>query len=211
VYFYHQDLRAYGETLEDEEAARHVKLVLEHLYRNLGHSIETFQENVEENLEDPEGVPVLDFENLWMAFRPGDLVAVKKHKKHLIYQMASTECVDSFFSHRYLSLRVRSFHCDGDHFGFVNTELTISKRECKGFTPLEKLSVLPLEWLQDVRREDILSEARVRGERFIRLSTGIHHCEYNGLAEVIPCERGEDEWDRYTMTRMVSCWNQKAI
>jgi len=196
VYFYHQELREYGETLEDEEAARHVNLVLEHLYRGLGHNIDTFRENVEENLEDPEGVPVLDFENLWMAYCPGDLVAVKKDNKHLVYQVVSTNYVDLFFYHPYLSLTLRSLHCNGDHFGFVNTNKTITKRELIGFTPLEELPVLPLKWLQEVQREQILSEARLRGERFIRLSIGIHHCDYNGLAEVIKHENDDDEWIR---------------
>jgi hypothetical protein len=204
VYFYHQELREYGKNLKDKEAALHVDLVLKHLYRGLGHNIDTFRENVEENLEDPEGVPVLDFENLWMVFCPGDLVAVKGHNKHLVYQVVSTEYVDLLFSHPHLHLMLRSFQCNGDHFGFVNTVRAVSKRQCHGFTPLEELPVLPLGWLQETQREDILSEARVRGERFIGLSTGIHHCEYDGLAEVIPCERGGYESEELTITRTVS-------
>lgn len=204
VYFYHKELRKYGEKLKDEEAASHVNLVLQHLYRGLGHNIETFRENVEENLEDPEGVAVLDFENLWMAFCPGDLVAVKKHNKHLVYQVVSTKYVDLFFYYPYLSLTLRSFHCNGEHFGFVSTSRTITKRECYGFTPLEELSVLPLKWLQEVQREQILSEARIRGERFISLSTGIHHCDYDGLAEVIAQEKDEEDWSNPTYTRTVS-------
>ncbi|KAH6860522.1 P-loop containing nucleoside triphosphate hydrolase protein [Alternaria alternata] len=204
VYFYHQELREYGKNLKDKEAALHVDLVLKHLYRGLGHNIDTFRENVEENLEDPEGVPVLDFENLWMVFCPGDLVAVKGHNKHLVYQVVSTEYVDLLFSHPHLHLMLRSFQCNGDHFGFVNTVRAVSKRQCHGFTPLEELPVLPLGWLQETQREDILSEARVRGERFIGLSTGIHHCEYDGLAEVIPCERGGYESEELTITRTIT-------
>lgn len=212
VYFYHKKLRKYGENLKDEEAARHVNLVLEHLYRGLGHNIETFRENVEENLEDPEGVAVLDFENLWMAFCPGDLVAVKKHNKHLVYQVVSTKYVDLFGYYPNLSLTLRSFHCNGHHFGFVSTSRTITKRECCGFTPLEELSVLPLKWLQEVHREQILSEARIRGERFISLSTGIHHCDYDGLAEVIAQAKDDEDWGNppATYTRTVSFSTQTA-
>lgn len=209
VYFYHRELREYGEALKDEEAARHVNLVLEHLYHSLGHSIQTFRENVEENLEDPEGESVLDFEDLWMAFCPGDLVAVENHNKHYVYQVEKTEYVDSLFHCPYLDFRLRSLYCNGDHVGFVNTHEIISKRTCYGFTPLLDLPVLPLRWLRKAQREHILSEAKIRGERFILLSTGIHHCDYDGLADVINLERDVDGDPVLPMTRSVSLQSSK--
>jgi hypothetical protein len=203
LYFHHKELRVYGQSLEDEEAARHLNLVLEHLYQNLGHNMQTFRENVDDNCEIEGKHPVLAFEHLWMAFCPGDLVASQIRDKYSVHQVKQTHYNRSLGLLGLFFIELQSLRCDGEHIGYSTRTWHIRELECPGFTRLHDLLIKPLKYLKESFRNMVLKDARLRGEKFIRLSTGIHHCDYDGLAEMTRSE--EDGGDEYSaVTQLVS-------
>ncbi|KAF1952993.1 P-loop containing nucleoside triphosphate hydrolase protein [Byssothecium circinans] len=201
LFFHREQLREYGRLLEDGEAARHVNLALEHLYENHSRGLRIFKENVEDNVESDEATPALGFDDLWMAFRPGDLVTRKVREMDTICRVVKTSygrC--SCRGSRYLTVTLRMLDCNGEFFGHRDENYEIGEKKISGYVQLRDLTIRPLKYLQASERGTLLRAARVRGEKFIRLAAGIHHCDYHGLAELTKDEIHEcmDEYSSST-------------
>jgi len=200
MFHYHKQLREYGKTLDDDVAARHIDLALQHLYKELDYEMQIFKYNVESENADPR----LDFRNLWMAFCPGDLVVRKIRDIHCVYRLVRT----SFSSHwlygsGLFTLTLQSLDCNGDSFGYQDSTSSISENRCIGFTRLKDLPIIPLRYLQQTERDPIMKSTLARGKRFVMLSSGIHHCEYHGMATMVDDEVNEEYEHRNSVSKMV--------
>ena len=199
LFFHHEQLREYGRSLEDDEAARHVDLALEHLYANHSRSMKIFKEDVEKNIESDQFEPALSFEDLWMAFRPGDLAIHTVREVDAIYRVVKTEYKTLYFPHQtYIRATLRQLECDGTAFGFRDKSYIVTtKSNSTGYTRLRDLDIRPLRYLQGSEREPLLHAARIRGKKYIQLAAGVHHCEYHGLAELTDdtISEGLEEYD----------------
>lgn len=181
LFHYHKELREYGKTLDDPVAANHLDFALQHLYKELGHEMQIFQHNVE-----AEGVePRLDFFNLWMAFKPGDLVRQKIRDIDCVYRIVNTKYERSLFWAPNFRITLSSLDFDGDCFGYTTTSGIIGSSSCPGFTRLKDLPINPLRHVPKKERRAIMDSALARGKRFIELSSTIHHCEYSGIADIL--------------------------
>lgn len=198
LFFHHEQLRDYGQSLKDEEAARHVNLVLEHLYQNHGRAMRSFKENVEKNTESDEAEPTLAYDDLWMAFRPGDLVTRKVREIDTICRLVRTSYERWFFStERELKITLQFLECNGEFFGYRQTDKRHSfGKTLDGYERLRDMKIRPLRYLRESERDSIIRAATIRGQKFIRLAAGVHHCEYRGLAKIIADEM--NDWDEYT-------------
>ncbi|RYP04766.1 hypothetical protein DL765_010066 [Monosporascus sp. GIB2] len=78
LFHYREELTAYGSVLEtqDPQAAEHVHFLLQYMWEELTVQTVDFFVGVEMASEGKR--PSLECSNLWMAFRPGDLVYVRK-------------------------------------------------------------------------------------------------------------------------------------
>lgn len=202
MFFHHKELRQYGQSLEDETAARHINLALEFLYKDLGPTMQKFKESVEDPFESGDDKPRLDFDNLWMAFRPGDLVQKKVRNMDCIYRLASTRYATISRLWTYegnqtnrnrLELRLLSLVCDGENLGYGYSSAYIDESECTQYTLLKDLPIIPLKYIPESEKAPIMRSVLARGKEFIRLSTGVHHCEYSGLAK--KADNVEEFWD----------------
>ena len=196
LFHYHKELREYGKTLNDPVAANHLDFALQHLYKELGHEMQIFQHNVE-----AEGVePRLDFSNLWMAFKPGDLVRRKIRDIDCVYRIVNTRYEPSFFWDTSFYITLSSLNFDGDYFGYTTTSNIIRPFSCPGFTRLKELPINPLRHMSEKERCAIIDSALARGKRFIELSSTIHHCEYSGIADILThFLEGLDEYESKPM------------
>jgi hypothetical protein len=199
MFHYHKELREYGKHLKDPVAANHLDFALQHLYKELNHEMQLFNKNVEADYVEPR----LNFRNLWMAFRPGDLVHQKVRKIDVLYRISKTRYDIPWRWSSLFVLSLISLDFDGTAFGYTETTWSIPEFLCQGFTPLRELSVRPLKYIAEEERKAILAAVHARGKRFLSLSRDIHHCEYHGIADMLSEAVIEEEEKLYDSIAMM--------
>lgn len=178
IFHYRKELDAYIRTLQDPVAVRHLVFALRYMQHALRPQIATFR-NL---MESPSSEPSLDFPNLWMIFRPGDLVCHRSRDEiDIVSRFKSMnmpctchnpQCQDHFWN-----LTTASVSFDGSNFGYATNELHIHRYE--GYMRPDQLFVFPLEYHS--RKQEIAQDLKERGERFISFR-GSHHLQYEGTA-----------------------------
>jgi hypothetical protein len=138
-------------------------------------------------------LPSLDFVNLWMAFRPGDLVylsgppPLNRSPRLVEFKSMDMSCICDHPwcvpSHKW---RIYGFYIDydGTSFGYSREDSTI--RHFEGYKALKELDVLPLRFHPDEKA--IRKQLAFRGRRFAKLH-GRHYRYYKGVATVLGKDR----------------------
>ena len=195
-FYYRTELQEYGRNLEDHTAIEHLMFALNYMYRTLESELRTFYNFVEV----PFSVPSIDFVNLWMVFRPGDYYYTKVGEVERVSKICSISQSKSLFRPRwYLSGEAISY--DGRDFGYVVHSVNI--RSYDGYKPLVDLIAKPLNYHPD--KKSIIERMVQRGKKYTSLH-GIHHREYDGIAEALGADRRvtyegeEDEFPLQAMT-----------
>jgi len=187
LFHYERELREYGRKLDDSQAALHIHFALQYLVKTLETEMRSFLIMVKIN-----DAPSIDFDNLWMVFRPGALIYSKQAPRgERVYKLRSIEFRGSIFFNSSWLLRLWSISCDGENFGYESSCVHISAYE--GYRLLEELSYSPLEYHPN--RNDIEARALSRGGKFISFC-GQHHCEYKGMADMMTMTKDfdGDQW-----------------
>jgi hypothetical protein len=131
--------------------------------------------------------PGLDFPNLWMAFRPGDLIFTETGGVPRILRFRSMDKTSSEWI-----INATYIESDGKNFG--HREHAIAIRSYGDYLPIAQLVVYPLDHHKDKR--SIIRTLYERGLKFTALQ-GICYRSYTGTARrrVRPSsyEDGEDE------------------
>ncbi|KAI8630749.1 P-loop containing nucleoside triphosphate hydrolase protein [Xylariaceae sp. FL1651] len=68
LFHYRKELKRHRESLESPSAQRHVSLLIEFFERELRRNIQRFETNIQAE------TPCVEFKDLWMLFKPGDLM-----------------------------------------------------------------------------------------------------------------------------------------
>lgn len=189
-FYYRKELQEYGRNLENPTAIEHLMFALTYMYRTLEREFQTYYNFVEV----PNGIPSIDFGNLWMVFRPGDYVYFKVcgvEKVMKILHMKQNSAFPTASSS--WTLTGEKIAYDGKNFGYANDSLVI--RSYNGYKPLMESHIKPLKYHPD--KDSIIERFVKRGKRFIGLHE-VHHCEYNGTAEILAdyrnvTENGEED------------------
>jgi hypothetical protein len=185
LFHYREELQHYGMSLQDPEAAKHVLFLLQYMWRELSTELFTFYST----MENPGASATLDFQNLWMAFKPDELLYLRystsnRFKQEEVIQLTSMErCkCDRFNCSRNNWWRVSGtvLNYDGENFGYEERSLIIRRYE--GYRPVHELPIFPLRY--HPRREDIRTRLVARGKKFCTLQ-GMHYQQYNGIAELL--------------------------
>ena len=200
-FHYRKELAEYGATLDDPVAAQHLVFTLQYMYRVL----QDQSWNYINWMESPNVVPGLLCENLWMAFRPGDLIYSEVDHEHRVYRFSSMYRSKLLLTDEpgdwVITALMISY--DGKDFGHKVRFLRV--RGYDHYKPLTKLAVFPLRFHSDTAA--IYKDVVARGKRYIGLR-GVHHIEYSGKAEMLSHTRRdtlEGEEDEYPIrTQMVS-------
>ncbi|KAF2193260.1 P-loop containing nucleoside triphosphate hydrolase protein [Zopfia rhizophila CBS 207.26] len=177
LFHYRKELQSYGATLHDPEAVRHVLFGLRYMYKTLHREISTYYNLMEISNS---LAPGLDFENLWMAFRPGDLIHVMSDNVDRVLRqrsMSRCPCPQSQCTGRDWKLEAENILCNGKDFGYITQTVSIAPYD--GYRALQNLHVLPLDYHPE--KERITRNLLERGRRFISL-LGVHYRWYEGAA-----------------------------
>jgi hypothetical protein len=169
VFHYRHELREYGLTLDNQVAVEHLVFLLNYMYRSLETQISSYYTF----MESPAIAPGIECKNLWMAFRPGDLIYTKIDGTEKVVRLKSTN--KGWFP---WTLYTEEIQYDGTDYG--RHQLMIHIRNYDGYKPLEELSAYPLQYHR--RKEAVTNVLIARGRKFLGLR-GVHHRFYEGLAD----------------------------
>jgi hypothetical protein len=188
VFHYRNELREYGLSLDDQVAVEHLVFLLNYMYRTLESEISSYYTF----MESPSIAPGIAYKNLWMAFRPGDLIYTKVGSTEKVVRLKrTTELLFSWI------LYTEEIQYNGTDYG--HRETTFSIRIYDGYKPLEELSAYPLQYHR--RKEAVTNALIARGKKFLSLQ-GVHHRFYEGLADSLSPFRinsMEGEEDEYSI------------
>jgi hypothetical protein len=178
IFHYRYELEQYAEVSEDADIKEHVGFMLKYMERAMRKELSSWQAMMERN----EQMPGLTFDDLWMAFRPGDLIYFQDNrvKAPAIMRLQRFEKTVVEHTHgisEYWYALCGVMDCDGDFVLSTATSMIINKYQ--GYRALETLEAFPLRYHRDEAqvRQTLLK----RGKRWLAL-TGTHYRAYAGSA-----------------------------
>ncbi|KAI1077367.1 P-loop containing nucleoside triphosphate hydrolase protein [Whalleya microplaca] len=161
LFHFQEELKTFAASSDDRTMKKHIRLCLQYMAKSLKREIMIYNTTVRNSPTDPS----LEYENLWMAYKPGML-------------MYST--VDGVDDQR------GEWSVDQTDFRYIKGRLVrvpfprpISHYE--GSKALRQLSTFPLDFHPEKAR--IRRELIMRGRKFISL-LGMYHRYYDGVAEL---------------------------
>lgn len=212
LFHYRVELRNYLAQLEDNTAIEHLELILQYMTEVLRDQIFNYFIAVEAVL-DPLSAgpkiysqPGLEFQDLWMAFRPGCHVYMNfggidrafRFKSMKRCNCPKPDCNDSNWQ-----IEVEEILYDGKNFGYDERLFRINPYE--GHMPFEKLNIFPLEY--HPKKKEVIYTMVERGKRFVALRD-VHHRVYEGVAEGLSPFRLKTlgrELDYFPLRSMLVC------
>lgn len=178
LFHYRNELQSYGLSCRDTKAREHIDFCLQYLNKVLGREIASY----EELMLNGDLAPGLEFQNLWMAFKPGELLYEMNHGVDVISRLRSMAKVTPSRQPEYWNLTNEIIMCDGKNFGFVSKTVKIPSYD--GYRPLTQLGVFPLDHHQHAMQ--IRASLLDRGKKYASM-LGAHHCSYDGVAAFDGC------------------------
>ncbi|KAF2403101.1 P-loop containing nucleoside triphosphate hydrolase protein [Trichodelitschia bisporula] len=123
------------------------------------------------------------FKNLWMVFRPGDLLLHSKYGQDRLYRLQQTGYHEDPCNGKYFELSCAFTSCDGADIGTGSENLHIfQKREFVGENAgqINGFSIVPLKFLPLDSQEEIKARLTARGEKYLTYR-GVNSIDYDGL------------------------------
>jgi hypothetical protein len=192
LFHFRNELREYGTQLVDETAAAHLVFLLNYMYNSLMREMTSFYTFMEP--ESPTAAPGIEFDFLWMAFKPEDLVFREVNGIHRIYRFKSME---RHYRPPGWQLRCVSIAYDGDTFGSAITYISIAPYD--GYKPLTELRAFPLQYHSS--KVDIYQRSIARGHKYASMKEASHRYYY-GVGDSLSPYRIQahfGEEDEFTM------------
>jgi predicted Zn-dependent protease with MMP-like domain len=177
LFHYRNELYAYAQASDDEDVKEHITYLLRYMRQALRKEITSYETHMEANAENPG----LDFDNLWMAFRPGDLLYHTINGEGQVCRLKSIgiqlDPKRPIRYAKYWNVECEIINCDGEDFIYSWDSTSIFTYD--GYRSLCDLNIIPLRLHKDQLhiRESLLA----RGKRFLAL-LGVHHRNYRGTA-----------------------------
>jgi hypothetical protein len=179
LFHYRSELKSYAEASDDPRVKQHVGFCLQYMERALRKEIGSY-----EKLMGDGATPGLEYSNLWMAFRPDDLLYQRLNGHDIICRLRYIDEDSEFLNNHHIqefwSIRTERVEFDGEDFVYSRHNVKIIKYD--GYRPLSQLEIFPLQYLPDKGR--IAQDLLARGRKYVSLS-GIHYKHYEGAAEML--------------------------
>jgi len=198
LFHYRDELFTYGLNLPfNSEMQRHVSFLLEYMNHELNEEIYSWGVMVGLELDMPLSStgPSLEFQNLWMAFRPRDLIFIPQEgsdTRSAVLEFDTMElscrCQLPFCirNHRWTITGLCIDH-NSDSYGY--RIVTRSIKYYSGYRPLKDLRIAPLRFRADAKEIiEIRASHAARGRKFTLLQ-GFHHLRHSGVATVLGRDR----------------------
>jgi hypothetical protein len=187
LFHYYRELAEYGRQLSNKTAKDHVLFALNYMKTTFASDLIHYQ-----NCMRSRGNRVgLDWERLWMAYRPGDLIFSKENDTVQVGRLIMLSRYNSLFS-RFWDLQLETIVCTGSTMEYRRLDLRIPKYS--GIKPFRDLKAYPLRYHPD--HESIRRQLIERGKRLFHLQ-GVHQKYYRGNAKWArdPAPGKEDWYD----------------
>lgn len=184
LFHYRKELVDYGRQLQDKTAAEHVAFALNYMSKALADDIVHYK-NCTAKRDQPPG---LDFDRLWMEYKPGDLIFVKRPRETWIGRLMSMTKHGIFSP--WWSLKLERIITMIGEFYYAYETSVISSYD--GFKYFKDLNTIPLRFHPD--RQSIEQKMIERGKAFHALK-GVHHRFYNGIVQWASDRKTEDDYD----------------
>jgi len=175
LFHYRDELQNYASKVQNIEAKEHVIFLLQYMTKALRKEIVSYEELMENN----DVPPGLEFENLWMAFKPGTLLYENDKGSDIICRLRDVRRVRPYMAPPHWSIDTEMIYHDGKNFRFVPRVREIKKFD--GYRPLTEFEIFPLEYHEN--QKTLRTKLRERGKQYIKY-LGHHHCMYEGIAEL---------------------------
>jgi hypothetical protein len=174
LHHHREELSAYKEKSKDETTREHIDLLLFFLISEAGDKGKEAEKLIASGLS--------NFENVWMVYKPGDLLFASSYDQDRIYKLQQTGYHEDSCRGHYFEISCGYTSCDGAHAGTATVNLKIfEKEEFVGKTPtkIAGLSLTPLKFFEDEAQGDLKKKLTVRGEKYLEFK-GVQTSEYNG-------------------------------
>ncbi|KAK1622880.1 hypothetical protein BDP81DRAFT_454903 [Colletotrichum phormii] len=175
LFHHHAELEKYASSSNDKTLQSHMTLCLQYVNRSFRNEISRYNATV----GDKSPNPGIDFKNLWMAYKPGELLYQKVRGIENLVTLQSMEIMCAGEDYEHWWLVTKTIETDGSMVGYVYKGTAVFKYE--GFAPFTTLSIFPLRFHRE--EEAIKRRMLKRGTKYISL-IGIHHCQYDGKARL---------------------------
>ena len=187
IFHYRKEIAKYRDELNDGIAKLHVTLALDFMQREFRGSIKKYEILVERALSHPSIKPSIEFKDVWMVFKPGDLILAGTHEKLQLLKLDEV----AYYGGTCPKWRIWGWYFthDGQAFGYCQKSFDIASYE--GSKPIEKLPILPLVYHPEA--EDFRTQLLDRGKKFCSLK-GAHHRSYHGIASALGDERDRNQY-----------------
>ncbi|KAF4625884.1 hypothetical protein G7Y89_g12277 [Cudoniella acicularis] len=157
LFHYRNELRAYGVRLDDQVAVEHLVFILNYMYKTLENEISSYYAF----MESPSIAPGIEHKNLWMAFRPSDLIYTKIDGTEKVVLLKSTSKSRDFWR-----LHTEEIQYNGTNYGRRCVIIAIPYYD--GYKSLEELNACPLQHHQ--RKDAITNSLIARGKKISQLT-----------------------------------------
>ncbi|KAF2468237.1 P-loop containing nucleoside triphosphate hydrolase protein [Lindgomyces ingoldianus] len=186
LFHFRKELRAYGRQLRDRDAAEHLAFALNYMQTNLAEDISHYNNCIAKHGDSPG----LDFERLWMEYRPGDLIFVKSNGVEWIGRLVRMTAAGFIWKHWDVELETIIYQ--GSVLRYWTEDVQIPTYD--GFKQFKDLDVFPLRYHPE--RQAITRKMMDRGEKFLGLK-GVHQRFYCGPAQWASDRKNDedDDWD----------------
>ncbi|CZR67354.1 uncharacterized protein PAC_17253 [Phialocephala subalpina] len=177
LFHYRAELQAYASKSQDKNVKEHVKFCLEYMKKILAREICSY-EKLMQNGDVPPG---LEFQDLWMAFKPGSLLYYKDWSGiPFICRLRTMTKYEPSELVGYWDVKTEMIatSLDGKDFNYIFYVVRIDKFD--GYKPFTEMNIFPLEYCEE--KERISQFAMERGRMYTTL-LGVHHLMYNGIVK----------------------------
>jgi hypothetical protein len=174
LHHHREELSVYSEETKDETTREHIGLLLFFLISEGGDKGKEAEKLIASGMS--------NFENVWMVYKPGDLLFASSYDQDRVYRLQQTGYHEDSCRGHYFELSCGYTSCDGARAGTSTISLRIfEKEEFVGKTPtrIAGLSLVPLKYFEEEAQEEIKKKLIVRGEKYLEFK-GVQASEYNG-------------------------------
>ena len=179
LFHYQSELKQHAEASENPQLKSHMELCLQYVERTLHREIKIFDSFMSSTSWSFE----LEHCHLWMAFKPGCLIYLKSGSDSDDYvtrlRFIEAEEVDDSYEVLHWFLNMEHIAHVGGEIGLTHETFVIDQYE--GCKSLRELDAIPLHLHPD--NERIQRDFTERGRKFLSLC-GVHHCYYDGAAQM---------------------------
>jgi hypothetical protein len=171
LFHYRHELDQYATASNDVSIKQHVIFCLKYMTKALQKEISIYDNIIGSKMSTPRA----NYEDLWMAFRPGALVYTKDQDSEYVYKFKDMD-EDYDGCHHYWELELERVESNGKTFGLVDKSVRILRFD--GYKALTDLAIFPLVFHKDY--ENVREELLIRGRKYAAL-TGVHYRIYDGV------------------------------